>query len=142
MGCPRSGVNFNVPSNITLSAGNGNAPAASEFQANQSSTWIAIGDYRLMTESSLSITSDGQYGLDTVGLGVEATTGLTSNRNVVAGILAEPFYLGQIGLKNPNMTAVNGTASFMAQLKNEKLIQLSRMTIPPGQYTASLISSA
>lgn len=36
-----------------------------------------------------------------MGLGVEATTGLTSNRNVVAGILPEPFYLGQIGLKIP-----------------------------------------
>ena len=57
-----------------------------------------------------------------MGLGVETTTGLTSNRNVVAGILAEPFYLGQIGLKNPNTTAVNGTAPFVAQLKNEKLI--------------------
>lgn len=75
-----------------------------------------------MTESSLGNTSDGQYGLDTVGLGVETTAGLTSNRNVVAGVLAEPFYLGQIGLRNSNMTAVNGTASSMAQLKNEKTI--------------------
>ena len=75
-----------------------------------------------MTGFSLGITSDGQYGLDTVGLGVEATTGLTSNQNVVAGVLAVPFCLGQIGLKNSNTTAVNGTASFMAQLKNEKLI--------------------
>ena len=51
------------------------------IQADQSSTWIAIGDYPLMAESSLGIMSDGQYGLDTVGLGVEATAGLTSNLN-------------------------------------------------------------
>ena len=75
-----------------------------------------------MTESSLGVTSDGQYGLDTVGSGVEATAGLTSNRNVVAGVLAEPFYLGQIGLRNTNTTAVNGTAPFMAQFKNKKSI--------------------
>lgn len=75
-----------------------------------------------MTESYLGIVSNGQYGLDTVGLGVDETSGLTSNQNVVAGILTEPFYLGQIGLKDSNITSVNGTASFMAQLKNGKMI--------------------
>ena len=53
-----------------------------------------------MTETYLGIASNEQYGLDTVGLGVDDTTGLTSNQNVVAGVLAEPFYLGQIGLKH------------------------------------------
>lgn len=75
-----------------------------------------------MTESFLGIASNGQYGLDTVGLGVEAATGLTSNQNVVAGVLTEPSYLGQVGLKPSNTTIVNGTASFMAQLKVENLI--------------------
>ena len=122
IGCPCSGVDFNAPSNVTLNEGIGNAPAASGFQANQSSTWTSIGDYQLLTESFLGITSDGQYGLDAVGLGVEAATGLTSSQNVVAGVSTEPFYLGQVGLKLSNTTNVNGTASFMAQLKNEKLI--------------------
>ena len=107
---------------MTLNDGNGNALAASGFQANQSSTWNTVGDYQLTNESYLGITSNGQYGLDTVGLGVEAATGLTSNRNVVAGVLTEPFYLGQVGLKNSNTTVVNGTVSFMARLKNENLI--------------------
>ena len=75
-----------------------------------------------MTETYLGILSNGQYGTDTVGLGVEAATGLTSNHNVVGGVLAEPYYLGQIGLKSSNTTTVNGTASFMAQLKNDNLI--------------------
>ncbi|CAD6586889.1 MAG: hypothetical protein ASARMPRED_002866 [Alectoria sarmentosa] len=81
-----------------------------------------MGDYQLMTENYINIASKGKYGLDTVGLGVEAANGLTSNQNVVAGVLTEPFYLGQIGLKPLNTTTVNGTASLMAELKNEKLI--------------------
>ena len=75
-----------------------------------------------MTESYLGVASNGQYGSDTVGLGIEEATGLTSNQNVVAGVLTEPFYLGQLGLKVSNTTIVNGTSSFMAQLKSEKLI--------------------
>ena len=75
-----------------------------------------------MTESYLGIASKGEYGLDTVGLGVEATTGLTSNQNVVAGVLTEPFYLGQLGLRRSNATGVNSTASLMTQLKNENMI--------------------
>ena len=122
IGCPCSGVDFNAPSNITLSDGHGNPLAASGFQTNQSSTWTASGDHQLMTESYLGIGSNGQYGLDTVGLGVEATTGLTTNQNVVAGVKAEPFYLGQVGLKPANATGINGTASFMMQLKNDNLI--------------------
>ena len=76
---------------MTLSDGKGNAPAASGFQANQSSTWTASGDRQLMTESYLGIASKGEYGLDTVGLGVEANTGLTSNKNVDDGVLDQPF---------------------------------------------------
>lgn len=105
-----------------MNDGNGNALAASGYQANQSSTWTTVGSYQLTAESYLDVVSSAQYGLDTVGLGVEATTGLTLNQNVVAGVLTEPFYLGQIGLKPSNTTIVNGTSSFMAQLKSEKLI--------------------
>lgn len=122
IGCPCSGVDYNAPSNVTLNDGNGNALAASGYQANQSSTWTTVGSYQLTAESYLDVVSSAQYGLDTVGLGVEATTGLTLNQNVVAGVLTEPFYLGQIGLKPSNTTIVNGTSSFMAQLKSEKLI--------------------
>ena len=75
-----------------------------------------------MTESYLGVVSNGSYGLDTVGLDVESATGLTSKQNVVAGVLTEPFYLGQFGLKPSNTTIVNGTTSFMQQLKYDKLI--------------------
>ena len=107
---------------MTLSDDSSNPLAASGFQANQSSTWTASGERQLMTENYLGIASKGDYGLDTVGLGVEATTGLTSNQNVVAGVLAEPFYLGHLGLKRSNATGVNSTASLMTKLKNENMI--------------------
>lgn len=57
--------------------GNGNELAASGFQANQSSTWTTVGEHQPTTQSYLGLASDGSYGLDTVGLGVEAATGLT-----------------------------------------------------------------
>ena len=107
---------------MTVSAGNGNALAASGFQANQSSSWTAVGDHQLMTESYLGIASNGNYGTDTVGLGIDAITGLTTDHNVVAGVLTEPFYLGQLGLKPSNATVGNGNTSFMARLKDENLI--------------------
>ena len=75
-----------------------------------------------MTESYLGIVSNGYYGLDTVGLDVDSATGLTSKQNVVAGVLTEPFYIGQFGLKPSNTTIVNDTISFMEQLKKDDLI--------------------
>ena len=75
-----------------------------------------------MAESYLGITSKGQFGTDTVGLGVDENTGLTSNQNAVAGVLTEPFYIGQVGLKSTNSTNANGTASLLSQLKDQKLI--------------------
>lgn len=105
-----------------MSASSGNALAASGFQVNQSSSWTAVGDRQLMTESYLGVTSNGNYGMDTVGLGIDTATGLTSDHNVVAGVLTEPFYLGQVGLKPSNATVRNGNASFMARLKDANLI--------------------
>lgn len=107
---------------MTLDDGTGIALAASGYPANQSSTWTTVGSYQLTTESHLDIAGNGQYGLDTVGLGAEAATGLTTTQNVVAGVLTEPFYLCQVGLKPSNTTIVNGTSSFMAHLKNDKMI--------------------
>ena len=75
-----------------------------------------------MTESYLGVVSNGSYGIDTVGLDVDSATGLTSKQNVVAGVLTEPFYLGQFGLKSSNTTIVNDTTSFMEQLKKDELI--------------------
>ena len=122
IGCPCSGVDFNAPTNVTMSVSSGNTLAASGFQANQSSTWTTVGDNQLMTETYLGITSNGNYGTDTIGLGIDATTGLTSNQNVVAGVLTEPFYLGQVGLKKSYAIGGNGNASLMVRLKDEKLI--------------------
>ena len=75
-----------------------------------------------MTESYLGVISNGSYGLDTVGLDVDSATGLTSQQNVVAGVVNEPFYLGQFGLKPSNTTIANDTRSFMEQLKKDELI--------------------
>ena len=71
-------------------------------------------------EMSLNASTNGHYGTDTVGLGVDAAHGPTVNENVVAGVVAEPFYLGTLGLKASGSSNVtNGTPSLLSQLMQQ-----------------------
>lgn len=116
-GCPCQGPDFNAPGSAPSSAGIINAAAASGFQANQSSTWLDLGTHDASMANLLNVSSDGQYGVDTVGLGVDES-GPTVDKDVVVGVLAEPFYIGAFGLKPSDSTGmINGTPSFMTQLK-------------------------
>lgn len=123
VGCPCVGVDFNAGSNAPSSAGTLNAPAASGFQANQSSTWSDLSTHELSTEDYLDISTRGPYGLDTVGLGADASAGLTLNQNLVAGVLADPYYMGTFGLNPSNSTQMNnGAPNFIMQLKQKNMI--------------------
>ena len=123
IGCPCVGVDFNASPSVQVSSGGVDALAASGFQANQSSTWTATGTQQLSSEGYLGVASNGQFGTDTVGLGVDSSSGLTLPEVVVAGIPAEPFYMGTLGLKSGNATSSNNsTASLMSQLKQQNLI--------------------
>jgi len=137
IGCPCVGPDFNIGANSPSSSGQLDAVAASGFASNQSSTWAYLGRHSLVEGEYLNITTDGQYGTDVVGLGVDESTGFTLNRNVVAGITAGPFYTGTFGLKAANVTSIDGgPATFMAQLKQQNLIP----SISYG-YTAGAIYS-
>lgn len=132
IGCPCQGVDWNAGSNVTSSTGVLNAAAASGFQSNQSSTWSALGDYPLTTEGdlnhqtinrSLDSSGLGQYGTDVVGLGPDASTGLTFSQGLIGGILTEPYYTGILGLAPTEyLTRHNTTASLLSQLKDQNLI--------------------
>ena len=122
IGCPCSGVDYNADAN-TPSASALNPLAASGFQANLSSTWSGKGNTPFSTENYLDIAASGPFGMDTVGLGVDASTGVTLNATVIAGVVTEPFYIGQFGLKPSNSTDLgDSTSSFMSQLKAQKVI--------------------
>ena len=123
IGCPCVGPDYNIAANSPSSPGVVNAAAASGFQFNQSSSWSSLGTHSLLTDNYLNISSNGQFGTDTVGLGIENSTALTIDHNVIAGITTKPFYMGALGLKPINSTSVsNGPASLMTQLKQQNLI--------------------
>lgn len=131
IGCPCIGVNWDASTNVSSSTGILDVAAASGFQPNQSSTWLASGRNQSSTEGDLN-TQNGShndlpgfsyYGTDVVGLGLDATTGLNSSKSLVAGILTEPYYIGILGLVPfQYQSSKNASASIMVQLKQQDLI--------------------
>jgi hypothetical protein len=55
------------------------------FQVNASSTWNAVNLFELGLERNLNYTGNGEYGLDTIALGVPNSGGLTVQSQVIAG---------------------------------------------------------
>lgn len=127
IGCPCSGIDYNAPPG-TLTGANPNPFGASGFQSNVTSTWQEKPGLEIQDESYLNVTSSAEYGVDVVGLGPEASAGLTLSSSLIAGVPAEPFYLGNLGLKPARTSVVNqskayvSTATLMTQLKDQDLI--------------------
>lgn len=93
--------------------------------SNRSSTWIENGVYDLGIENHVNLTGNGDYGYDTVGLGLDNSTGLTLTHQVVAGIATKDFYIGQFGLgsKPSNFTTYDDPIpSYLKDLVDSKLI--------------------
>lgn len=91
----------------------------------QSSTWQAVNLYELGLESNLNYTGNGEYGVDTVGLQLPNSAGLTLTHQIVAGIATKDFLYGVFGLgpKPTNFTDFNQPQpSFMWSLKNQSII--------------------
>ncbi len=129
IGCPCSGIDYNAPlGTLTGGATAFSALVASGFQSNETSTWQEKPGTEILEESYLNATSSTQYGIDVIGLGSEASAGLTLSSSLIAGVSTEPFYLGSLGLKPALTTPINqstayvSTATLMTQLKNQKLI--------------------
>lgn len=104
-----------LPMNQTPSTG---------FETNQSSTWKVLGIYQLDTETSLNLTGNGEYGLDTVSLGQDPTS-LALTQQLVAGVATKDYYLGELGLgpKPASLSGINDSIpSFMTNLADQNLI--------------------
>lgn len=68
------------------------------FYINESSTWQDEGFYELDLELNLGYTGNGDFGFDTLSLGLLGT-GLPSLRHqIVAGIAVKDFYIGSWGI--------------------------------------------
>ena len=118
IGCPCVGVDYNAAPGTHSNPGAFSALVASGFTTNQSQTWSQKGNYPLFTQIPVNDQAYGQYGLDTVLLGVNRSAGLTLLKSVVVGIPTNPFYLGNLGLKPSSTTSLNdSTTTLMKQLK-------------------------
>jgi hypothetical protein len=95
------------------------------FSINASTTWSSKGFFNLYLEGNLNYTGNGDYGSDTVGLGLTNQSGPALTNQVVAAIETTDFYFGVFGL-NPqptNFTTFNDPIpSYFSTLKSQNLI--------------------
>ena len=88
--------------------------------SNMTSTWTDQGDHVIGAKGTLNVTVQGEWGLDTVGLGSDPSSSLTLDSSIVTGVPTEPFFLGHLGLIPSKTTGPAGnTASLMQQLADQ-----------------------
>ena len=116
IGCPCTGPDWNAGSSANTEAAV-NARLADGFLSSSSSSWTATGTQQIPISHSLGVNGTAQYGTDTLGLGLDPNSGLTLQSNPVAGVAADPFYLGTLGLK-----ATEKNTSLLSQLFSRNMI--------------------
>ncbi|KAL9611566.1 MAG: hypothetical protein Q9167_003785 [Letrouitia subvulpina] len=96
------------------------------YNSNTSSTWSPKGLYQLFNGRNLGIDAVGLFGNETLGLGLPGSGAPTLEKQIVAGIGNQAFYLGMFGInpKRTNYTGIEeeGQASIMTSLKDQNLI--------------------
>lgn len=96
------------------------------FDATQSSSWQALGTYSLDLEVGLVKEKNGSYGLDTIALGFDNSTGgATLNSQVISALETDDYYMGVFGLGHQGTNISNFTdplPSFLTIMRNESLI--------------------
>ena len=98
------------------------------------SSWSSFGNYSLGLEANLGYNDPGNFGLDTIALGLNnATGGPTLQDQVVAGFETYDYYTGLFGLGNQpvnltgstdanNFTGITPHSSFLTTMKSKNLI--------------------
>ncbi|KAL9634140.1 MAG: hypothetical protein Q9204_003116 [Flavoplaca sp. TL-2023a] len=124
VGCPCKGDDYDILTNKLHSPGAANPAAAAGFQFNQSSTWSMIGNHTLAGSVQLPNNATGLYGTDIVSAGPNPEAALTSTiSSTVAGVAAQPYYLGLLGLRPSNTSRFeNSPPGFLTNLKAQNLI--------------------
>lgn len=91
------------------------------FQESKSTTWQAIGIFKLFIEEHLGIDGNGLFGYDSVGLG---ESGPVTEHQVVAGVPTPNYWLGLLGLgaNYTNFDKDERPSSLLRTLKDEEKI--------------------
>ena len=100
------------------------------YDSTKSSTWNVNAFYALATETNLGSPYNdedqiGHFGYDTIGVpGQSGVANVSLDHQVIAGIGTNNYYVGNLGLSSQNITfgSTDTSPSFLASLKNEKLI--------------------
>ena len=95
------------------------------FLPNESTTWKDQGLYTLESEKNLGFDDNGDFGYDTLTLGLPGTGAPALEKQVLAGIAAKDFYVGLWGLgpRPTNFTTLdNPYPSLMTNLKENQFI--------------------
>ena len=95
------------------------------FRTNESTTWQDEGLYTLEVEKSLGFYGNGDFGNDTLTLGLPGTGAPALKSQMIAGIATKDFYIGLWGLgpRPTNLTSLNNPQpSLMSNLKESGLV--------------------
>ena len=96
------------------------------FDQTQSKSWQALGNYTSGLEHNLDYDETGSYGLDTIALGFDNSTGGPKlDSKVISAFADESFYIGLFGLGHQGTNVSNFTEplpSFLTAMHNESLI--------------------
>ncbi|KAI4110927.1 MAG: hypothetical protein LQ339_000929 [Xanthoria mediterranea] len=119
-----NGDDYDAVSNKLHSPGAANPAATTGFQFNQSSSGSVIGNYTLQGSTQLPDDAYGLFGTDVVAAGPNPEAALTPTRgSTVAGVAAQPIYLGLLGLRPSNSSRFDASSpSFLTNLRNQNLI--------------------
>ena len=95
------------------------------FLTNESTTWRDQGLYTLEFEKNLGFVDNGDFGNDTLTLGLPGTGAPALKSQAIAGIATKDFYVGLWGLgpRPTNLTSLNNPhPSLMTNLKENGLV--------------------
>ncbi|TVY14856.1 hypothetical protein LARI1_G008295 [Lachnellula arida] len=117
------------------------------FQSNQSLTWStqgiktgvdgAIFSLNTFEEGNLGLLGNGSYGYDTISLGLPGSGLPTLEKQVIAGIWTDDFYLGSLGLSPVPFNFTNlddPQPSMLGTLYNKSLIPSPSWSYTAGAY--------
>ena len=106
----------------------------------QSSTWQAKGNYSLHYEEGLDYQGNGEYGFDTIRLGIDESSAPTLDNQLIAGIASDDFYIATLGIRpaSTNLSSFNNPIpSFISNLKDRGDITSLSWAYTAGSYGKS-----
>ena len=111
------------------------------FNPNKSSTWQEQGLYTLQSQQNLGIFANGDFGYDTINLGIPGSANIKADKQIVAGIAAKNFYVATWGIRPAptNLTNINDPIpSLLQSLRDQGSIPSLSWGYTAGAYYQSL----